>query len=85
MTENGDPLENALAEQVNGILKEEYLHHQNVQNMEQAKEQLQLAVKLYNKQRPHMSIGLLTPQLVHEHNLKTEKLWKNYYPKIVTL
>ncbi len=25
MTENGDPLENAIAERVNGIIKEEYL------------------------------------------------------------
>jgi len=81
MTENGDPLENAVAEQMNGILKEEYLNHYKSDNKEQAKDQLDQAVKLYNQQRPHFSIGLLTPELVHEKNLSTEKLWKNYYNK----
>lgn len=81
MTENGDPLENAIAERMNGILKEEYLKHYQINNIQQAKEQLQHAVKLYNQQRPHFSIGLLTPELVHSNNLVTEKLWKNYYDK----
>lgn len=81
MTENGDPLENAIAERVNGILKEEYLRHYEIRNLSQAKAQLHHAVKLYNEQRPHFSIGLLTPQMVHSKNLGTEKLWKNYYDK----
>jgi putative transposase len=81
MTENGDPLENAIAERMNGILKEEYLYHHQLNNKEQAEKQLEIAVKLYNEQRPHFSIGLLTPELVHSKNLSTEKLWKNYYDK----
>ena len=81
MTENGDPLENAIAERINGILKGEYLKHYQINNTNQAKEQLAVAVKLYNEQRPHFSIGLLTPKLVHSKNFKTEKLWKNYYDK----
>jgi putative transposase len=81
MTENGDPLENAIAERMNGILKEEYLYHHQLNNKEQATTQLNIAVKLYNEQRPHFSIGLLTPELVHSKNLSTEKLWKNYYDK----
>jgi putative transposase len=81
MTENGDPLENAVAERMNGILKEEYLNHYKSANKEQAKEQLDHAVKLYNGHRPHFSIGLLTPELVHSKNISTEKLWKNYYNK----
>lgn len=81
MTENGDPLENAIAERMNGILKEEYLLHHQLTNKEQAEKQLAIAVKLYNEQRPHFSIGLLTPELVHSKNLTTEKLWKNYYDK----
>ncbi|MDB5262646.1 MAG: family transposase [Adhaeribacter sp.] len=85
MTENGDPLENAIAERVNGILKEEYLRHYQISNIEQATEKLQQAVKLYNEHRPHYSIGLLTPHLVHEKNLVTEKLWKNYYQKYSTI
>ena len=81
MTENGDPLENAIAERMNGILKWEYLYHHQLNNKEQAEKQLEIAVKLYNEQRPHFSIGLLTPELVHSKNLSTEKLWKNYYDK----
>ena len=81
MTENGDPLENTIAERINGILKEEYLRHYETSNLDQARTQLNHAVKLYNEQRPHFSIGLLTPELVHSQNLITEKLWKNYYNK----
>jgi putative transposase len=35
MTENSDPLENAIAERINGILKEEYLNHQPVTSIHQ--------------------------------------------------
>ena len=81
MTENGDPLENALAERINGILKEEYLMHYSINTIEEATVYLNKAVKLYNEDRPHLSIGLLTPEIVHAKNLTTEKLWKNYYRK----
>lgn len=77
MTENGDPLENSIAERINGILKEEYLNHHQIKNLAHAKECLKTAVELYNNQRPHMSIGLLTPNVVHQFNLKTENTWKN--------
>jgi transposase InsO family protein len=85
MTENGDPLENAIAERINGILKGEYLKYYQINTIEQAKEQLKSAVKLYNEDRPHFSIGLLTHELVHSKNLITEKLWKNYYQRNRTI
>ncbi|MCE2507597.1 MAG: transposase [Nitrosopumilaceae archaeon] len=81
MTENGDPLENAVVERVNGIIKEEYLNEYAVESIEEAKELLKAVVHLYNDDRPHMSIGNLTPNQVHYNNLKTEKLWKNYWNK----
>ncbi|WP_254519228.1 IS3 family transposase [Aquimarina sp. Aq78] len=81
MTENPDPLENAIAERVNGILKEEYLNDYQVENIQEATELLETVVNLYNNERPHMSIGNLTPNQVHQNNLITEKLWKNYYIK----
>ena len=81
MTEQGDPLENPIAERVNGIIKEEYLNDYQVENLQQAKELLDIVVKLYNNERPHMSIGNLTPNQVHQTNITTEKLWKNYYIK----
>jgi putative transposase len=81
MTENGDPLENAIAERINGILKSEYLKHYQSKTIQQANELLDSAVKLYNQDRPHFSIGLLTPEKVHSEELLVEKLWKNYYNK----
>lgn len=82
MTENGDPLENAVAERVNGILKEEYLDCYGVENVLEAKVLLEQVVKLYNQERPHMSIGNLVPEKVHDYSLeKGEAKWKNYYRK----
>lgn len=81
MTENGDPLENAIAERVNGIIKEEYLLDYSVKGIKEAKKVLAFAVQLYNEGRPHNSISNHMPNQVHENNLKTEKLWKNYYRK----
>jgi transposase InsO family protein len=83
MTENGDPLENAIAERVNGIIKEEYLFDYQINTIKEAKKTVKVVVDLYNKERPHMSIGNLTPEKIHQSkaSIKTEKLWKNYYSK----
>jgi transposase InsO family protein len=82
MTENGDPLENAIAERVNGIIKEEYLHDYTVKNLKEAKQVLSFVVKLYNDERPHNSISNNVPNDVHEdETLKAERLWKNYYKR----
>lgn len=85
MTENGDPLENALAERINGIIKGEYLDCYEVNSIQEANELLIQVVNLYNQERPHMSIGNKTPEEVHQTNQKTDRLWKNYYPKNRTL
>lgn len=81
MTQSGDPLENALAERVNGILKEEYLLSYEVTTIEQAKKLLDRTIKLYNTDRPHMSISNMTPAYVHyqQNTEQPERLWKNYY------
>ena len=83
MTENGDPLENPIAERINGILKDEYLWDQNVSSIEEAKFILNRSIELYNFDRPHMSISNLTPDEVHYGNtsMTPRKLWKNYYNK----
>jgi transposase InsO family protein len=81
MTENGDPLENAVAERINGIIKDEYLQDYTVRNLKQSKRVLTTAVKLYNEDRPHNSIGNHYPNEIHKGNIKTERLWKNYYRK----
>jgi len=87
MTENGDPLENAVAERLNGIIKEEYLDTFKVNSIKDAKQLLKSTVELYNAERPHMSIGNLMPDQVHYSNgfIKTERIWKNYYQKQPTI
>lgn len=74
MTENGDPYENALAERVNGILKEEYLNDYRVDTIDQAKLALKLAVDLYNNDRPHLSCNYHTPQYMHTSNTDVEMM-----------
>jgi len=83
MTESGDPLDNAIAERINGIIKEEYLLNHVVKNLKQAKQLLKSVINLYNTERPHMSIGNLTPDTIHysQNPIETKKLWKNYYQK----
>ena len=49
MTENGDPYENAIAERVNGILKEEFLLNQTFASFSQATEAVDNAVDKYNR------------------------------------
>ncbi len=87
MTENGDPLENAVAERVNGIIKEEYLDNYKISSINEAKELLKTVIDLYNNERPHLSISNFTPNHIHQSTIpiKTEKLWKNYYPKRTTI
>jgi putative transposase len=79
MTENGDPLENAVAERVNGIMKQEYLEHHMLNNKEEVMELLATSVNVYNKLRPHMSCNMLTPEMVHQNNIAVQRNWKSYY------
>lgn len=79
MTENGDPLENAVAERINGIIKEEYLNNYIVNDLNEARSLLNYAVMLYNEDRPHSSISNMIPSILHQNNTKTKRLWKNYY------
>lgn len=85
MTENGDPLENPIAERVNGILKDEYLYDKiNNHNNLDIKE-LSRAIEKYNTLRPHLSCEMLTPQEAHRARGNLKRMWKNYYRKRVNL
>ena len=80
MTESGDPLENAMAERVNGTVKDEYLIFYKTATLEEAKKQLIKSIVLYNDDRPHMSISNKTPSRAHRDNDNNhQRLWKNYY------
>lgn len=79
MTESGDPLENAITERVNGILKTEWLNKRRLKSWDDALTFVEKIVDLYNNERPHQSISFLTPDLVHRSGITTERKWKNYY------
>lgn len=78
MTENGDPLENAIAERVNGILKAELLE-ESYPSFQQAQKGVATACSTYNCLRPHGSIDNLKPAEAHQREGLLKKRWKNYY------
>jgi putative transposase len=80
MTQSGDPLENAIAERVNGILKDELLEKIYI-NYQVAKQAIAAAISIYNYQRPHSSIDMLTPIEADLREGKLKRRWKNYYSK----
>lgn len=80
MTQSGDPLENAIAERVNGILKVELLEKIYI-NYQEAKQAIAAAISIYNYQRPHSSIDMLTPIEAHLREGELKRRWKNYYSK----
>ncbi len=80
MTENGDPRENAIAERVNGILKDEFNLDQTYKNFKEAELQINSSIDIYNNQRPHLSLNNQTPMQVHNiQEGSLNKLWKNNY------
>lgn len=78
MTENGDPLENAIAERVNGILKQELLE-EVYPNFILAQQKVAIACSTYNHLRPHGSIDNLKPADAHLKTGVLKKRWKNYW------
>ena len=69
MAEAGNPYENALAERVNGILKNEFFLDVRFPSMIHAKMAIKEAIYLYNNKRSHLSIGYRTPQEYHQAEL----------------
>ena len=78
MTQSGDPLENAIAERANGILKSEWLYKMTIPTREVCKLELCRIIDFYNTQRPHMSIGWQTPEQAHNQCGEQQRCWKNY-------
>jgi len=65
MGEAGNCYDNALAERMNGILKNEYLLDSTFVNMESAKKAVKQAIFNYNNCRPHWGLQLRIPAMVH--------------------
>lgn len=73
MTDGYDCYQNALAERVNGILKNEFLI-QRPANLDQARQMVRESIAIYNGERPHLSLQLKTPDEVHRASLATSGL-----------
>ncbi len=75
MTENGDPWENAVAERLNGILKNELLP-EHIESKEAAIDLVAHYIHVYNEIRLHSSVENLTPSQAHRRTGPLRKLWK---------
>ncbi|WP_420575372.1 IS3 family transposase [Ekhidna sp.] len=65
MASKGSPHENALAERINGILKQEYDLCKAIDSEEKARQLVEVAVASYNTRRPHLSLQGQTPEQAH--------------------
>lgn len=67
MTEENHCYENAIAERVNGILKDEFYLDQVFYSISHARDAVKNAIEIYNSKRLHLSLGYKTPNFVFEN------------------
>ena len=65
MTEENHCYENAQAERVNGILKQEYGLAETLKDAADARRLARQAIDLYNHRRPHLALQMAFPMTVH--------------------
>lgn len=81
MTQNSDPYENAIAERVNGILKQEFSIGDGFKNHLIALSEIKKSIFIYNHKRPHRSCNMLTPAMAHlngKYMLPSYSLKRNF-------
>jgi transposase InsO family protein len=76
MTQNSDPYENAVAERINGILKQEFYIDKYNKDLPIMKQIIKETVEIYNGKRPHLSNHMLTPNQMHQQNKLIMKTYK---------
>ena len=83
MTEQSDPLENAVAERINKTIKEEFTDQKELSftSIEAAKRAIKKFIDFYNSQRPHRSIDWLTPNEAYLREGELKRHWKMYMRK----
>ena len=77
MTEKYDPYENAIAERVNGILKQEFGIAKKIMDFGLKKKLISNAIEIYNHKRPHLSNHMLTPMQMHKQSKLKRKQYKS--------
>lgn len=83
MTRNGDPLENAIAERVNGIIKNEYQLTIGY-SFKTLENKITEAIFHYNNYRKHLSIEGMTPSEAHQKTGDLKRHWKTHYKASTT-
>jgi transposase InsO family protein len=78
MTQSGNPRDNAIAERVNGILKQELLEEVYA-NIKQARLSVVIAIDTYNRIRPHSSVDMMTPERAHTQTGEIRRRWKSIF------
>lgn len=68
MTESYDPYANAVAERVNGILKQEFLLDKQKADLQVMRKMVRNSIQIYNHQRPHHSCYMRTPEQMHKQS-----------------
>jgi len=80
MAEAGNPYENAVAERVNGILKDEFFLNQTFPSKRLAMKATEQAIAIYNEARPHLSLNMKTPAQKYFEN-KNNSTKKIFHPR----
>lgn len=78
MTESGNPKDNAIAERVNGIFKQELLEA-SYPNIKQGKHAVTIAIDIYNRLRPHHSLDMMTPEKAHTMTGPINRKWRTIF------
>ncbi len=76
MTEQYDPYQNAVAERINGILKQEFLIGIRVKDIDLMKRLVKESIAIYNAERPHLSCHYNTPNHMHGQSKIKIKTYK---------
>jgi transposase InsO family protein len=76
MTQNSDPYENAVAERINGIIKQEFYIDKYNKDLPIMKQIIKETIDVYNGKRPHISNHMLTPNQMHQQNKLIMKTYK---------
>ena len=77
MTQNSDPYENAVAERINGILKQEFDIDKFDVETKIKRKIVEESIEIYNEFRPHFSNHYLTPNQMHKQEKLKIKTYKN--------
>ena len=77
MTEAYDPYENAVAERINGILKQEFIGNTKNLKLETMKQLVSNSIRIYNNKRPHYSNYYLTPKQMHQQQKIPMRTYKS--------